>query len=276
MRRPKRRSRAIRRTSTTPKSISAGTRPFGSRNSIAQQEAADQAAKVSQLKASIALNKAAVFNAKTQLGYTTITSPIDGVTGFRQVDVGQYPPAHRHHPNIASQTLGMVPLSELVTLRSTTAPLAVNHQGQFPSVTISLNVKRNAPLGPAEAAVNETIAALHLPSTIQTGFQGNAQAFQASLSSEPMLILGALIAVYIILGMLYENLVHPLTIISTLPAAGLGALLTLYAFGFGLDVIGMVGIILLIGIVKKNGIMLVDFALDAERNSRPDPRGVHS
>ena len=166
---------------------------------------------------------------------------------------------------IASQTSGMVPLSELVTLRSTTAPLAVNHQGQFPSVTVSFNLKGNAPLGPAAAAVDETIAALRLPSTIQTGFQGNAQAFQASLSSEPILILGALIAVYIILGMLYENLVHPLTIISTLPAAGLGALLTLYVFGFGLDVIGMVGIILLIGIVKKNGIMLVDFALDAER-----------
>ena len=166
---------------------------------------------------------------------------------------------------IASQTSGMVPLSELVTLHSTTAPLAVNNHGQFPSVTISFNLKGNAPLGPAEAAVDKTVAALHLPSTIQTGFQGSAQAFQASLSSEPMLILAALVAVYIILGMLYENLVHPLTIISTLPAAGLGALLTLYVFGFGLDVIGMIAIILLIGIVKKNGIMLVDFALDAEK-----------
>ena len=166
---------------------------------------------------------------------------------------------------ITSQTAGMVPLSEVVTLHDTTEALGVNHQGQFPSATISFNLKGNAPLGPVEAAVNKTIADLHLPPSIQTGFQGNAQAFQASLSSEPILILAALVAVYIILGMLYENLVHPLTIISTLPGAGLGALVTLYAFGFGLDVIGMIGIILLIGIVKKNGIMVVDFALNAEK-----------
>ena len=166
---------------------------------------------------------------------------------------------------IASQTSGMVPLSEVVTVHDTTEAVAVNHQGQFPSVTISFNLKGNAPLGPAEAAVNKTIADLHLPPSIETGFQGNAQAFQASLSSEPILILAELVAVYIILGMLYENLVHPLTIISTLPAAGLGALVTLYVFGFGLDVIGMIGIILLIGIVKKNGIMLVDFAMEAEK-----------
>ena len=166
---------------------------------------------------------------------------------------------------ITSQTAGMVPLSEVVTLHDTTEALGINHQGQFPSATISFNLKGNAPLGPVEAAVNKTIADLHLPPSIQTGFQGNAQAFQASLSSEPILILAALVAVYIILGMLYENLVHPLTIISTLPGAGLGALVTLYAFGFGLDVIGMIGIILLIGIVKKNGIMVVDFALNAEK-----------
>jgi HAE1 family hydrophobic/amphiphilic exporter-1 len=172
---------------------------------------------------------------------------------------------------IASQTSGMVPLSEVVKLTKTTAPLGVNHQGEFPSATISFNLRGNAPLGPAEAAVEKTIADLHLPATVQTGFQGNAQAFQASLSSEPILILAALVAVYIILGMLYENLVHPLTIISTLPGAGLGALATLYVFGFGLDVIGMIGIILLIGIVKKNGIMVVDFALHAEKTRGMSP-----
>ena len=107
---------------------------------------------------------------------------------------------------------------------------------------------------------------LHAPPTIQASFQGNAQAFQSSLSSTPILILAALIAVYIILGMLYENTIHPLTIISTLPSAGLGALLILYTFGFGLDIMGIIGIILLIGIVKKNGIMMVDFALEAERH----------
>jgi hydrophobe/amphiphile efflux-1 (HAE1) family protein len=167
---------------------------------------------------------------------------------------------------VKSQTAGMVPLSELVTQQPTATPLSVNHQGQFPSVTLSFNLKGNAPLGPAVSAIESAMAALHAPPTIQASFQGNAQAFQSSLSSTPILILAALIAVYIILGMLYENPIHPLTIISTLPSAGLGALLILYVFGFGLDVMGIIGIILLIGIVKKNGIMMVDFALEAERH----------
>jgi multidrug efflux pump subunit AcrB len=167
---------------------------------------------------------------------------------------------------VRSQTAGMVPLSELVTQQPTVTPLSVNHQGQFPSVTLSFNLKGNVPLGPAVAAINSAMAALHVPPTIQANFQGNAQAFQSSLSSTPILILAALIAVYIILGMLYENAIHPLTIISTLPSAGLGALLILYTTGFGLDVMGIIGIILLIGIVKKNGIMMVDFALEAERH----------
>jgi multidrug efflux pump subunit AcrB len=151
------------------------------------------------------------------------------------------------------------------------APLAVNRQGQFPSVTLSFNLKGNAPLGPAVTAINKAMAALHPPPTLQASFQGNAQAFQASLSSTPILIVAALIAVYIILGMLYENTIHPLTIISTLPSAGLGALLMLLIFGFGLDVMGIIGIILLIGIVKKNGIMLVDFALETERHRGLSP-----
>jgi HAE1 family hydrophobic/amphiphilic exporter-1 len=166
---------------------------------------------------------------------------------------------------IKSQTAGMVPLSELVTQHTTLAPLSVNHQGQFPSVTLSFNLKANAPLGPAVAAINQAMQSLHVPPTIQASFQGNAQAFQSSLSSTPILIVAALVAVYIILGMLYEHTIHPLTIISTLPAAGAGALLMLLLFGFGLDVMGIIGIILLIGIVKKNGIMLVDFAVEAER-----------
>jgi hydrophobe/amphiphile efflux-1 (HAE1) family protein len=167
---------------------------------------------------------------------------------------------------VRSQTSGMVPLSELVTENTTVAPLSVNHQGQFPSVTISFNLKGNVPLGPAVSAIQRQMSALHVPPTIGASFQGNAQAFQSSLSSTPILILAALIAVYLILGMLYENLIHPLTIISTLPAAGAGALIVLLVFGFGLDIIGIIGIILLIGIVKKNGIMLVDFALEAERS----------
>jgi hydrophobe/amphiphile efflux-1 (HAE1) family protein len=177
---------------------------------------------------------------------------------------------------VRSQTAGMVPLSELVTQQPTVAPLSVAHQGQFPSVTLSFNLKGNAPLGPAVAAINQVVATLHVPATIQTGFQGNAQAFQSSLSSTPILILAALIAVYLILGMLYENIIHPLTIISTLPSAGLGALLILYIAGFGLDVMGIIGIIMLIGIVKKNGIMIVDFALEAERTRGLSPEeAVH-
>jgi hydrophobe/amphiphile efflux-1 (HAE1) family protein len=158
-----------------------------------------------------------------------------------------------------------VPLSQFTTITSTVAPIAVNHQGQFPSVTLSFNLPPNASIGAAVAAIQQATKELHLPPSIATSFQGSAQAFQSSLSSTPILILAALIAVYIILGMLYESTIHPITIISTLPSAGLGALLTLLLFGMPLDVIGIIGIILLIGIVKKNGIMLVDFALVGER-----------
>jgi hydrophobe/amphiphile efflux-1 (HAE1) family protein len=158
-----------------------------------------------------------------------------------------------------------VPLSQFTTITSTVAPIAVNHQGQFPSVTLSFNLPPNASIGAAVAAIQQATRELDLPPSIATSFQGSAQAFQSSLSSTPILIVAALIAVYIILGMLYESTIHPITIISTLPSAGLGALLTLLLFGMPLDVIGIIGIILLIGIVKKNGIMLVDFALVGER-----------
>jgi HAE1 family hydrophobic/amphiphilic exporter-1 len=132
-------------------------------------------------------------------------------------------------------------------------------------VTLSFNLAPGASIGPAVTAVQQATASLHMPASVATKFQGNAQAFQSSLSSTPPLILAALFAVYVILGMLYESTIHPLTILSTLPSAGLGALATLMLFGRPLDVIGIIGIILLIGIVKKNGIMLVDFALQAER-----------
>jgi len=158
-----------------------------------------------------------------------------------------------------------VPLSEFAKITSTVAPIAVNHQGQFPSVTLSFNLPQNVSIGAAVSAMEQAAKELHLPASIAKSFQGSAQAFQNSLSSTPILILAALIAVYIILGMLYESTIHPITIISTLPSAGLGALLTLMLFGMPLDVIGIIGIILLIGIVKKNGIMLVDFALVGQR-----------
>jgi hydrophobe/amphiphile efflux-1 (HAE1) family protein len=158
-----------------------------------------------------------------------------------------------------------VPLSQFATITSTVAPIAVNHQGQFPSVTLSFNLPPGTSIGAAVTAIQQATKELQLPPSIATSFQGSAQAFQSSLSSTPILILAALIAVYIILGMLYESTIHPITIISTLPSAGLGALLTLMLFGMPLDVIGIIGIILLIGIVKKNGIMLVDFALVGQR-----------
>ena len=174
-------------------------------------------------------------------------------------------PAALQRIYVKSQTGTEVPLSQIATIRTTLAPLAVNHQGQFPSVTISFNLAPGAAIGPAVAAVQKAAADLHMPASVATKFQGNAQAFQSALSSTPPLILAALFAVYLILGMLYESTIHPLTILSTLPSAGLGALATLMLFGRPLDVIGIIGIILLIGIVKKNGIILVDFALQGER-----------
>ena len=167
---------------------------------------------------------------------------------------------------VGSSTGAQVPLSQFVTIVPSVTALAVNHQGQFPSITLSFNLSLGRSIGSAVAAIQKAAQALHMPASIATSFQGNAQAFQASLRSTPILIVAALIAVYLILGMLYESAIHPITILSTLPSAGIGALLTLIAFGFNLDVIGLIGIILLIGIVKKNGIMLIDFALDAERH----------
>jgi HAE1 family hydrophobic/amphiphilic exporter-1 len=157
-------------------------------------------------------------------------------------------------------------LSQIASLIPTVAPVVVNHQGQFPSVTLSFNLAPGATIGAAVSAVHKATADLRLPASIATSFQGNAQAFQSSLSTTPPLILAALFAVYIILGMLYESTIHPLTILSTLPSAGLGALATLMLVGRPLDVIGIIGIILLIGIVKKNGIMLVDVALEEQRD----------
>ncbi len=163
---------------------------------------------------------------------------------------------------------GQVPLSAVARVASTLVPMAVSHQEQFPPVTLSFNLAPSGSIGAAVAAIDKARDDLRMPSTMATSFQGNAQAFQSSLSSTPLLILTALAAVYLILGALYENAVHPITILSTLPSAGLGALLTLLLFGRPLDVIG---IILLIAIVKKNGIMMVDFALEAERGRHLTP-----
>jgi HAE1 family hydrophobic/amphiphilic exporter-1 len=169
-------------------------------------------------------------------------------------------------------TGGAVPLSALVSVDSNgVGPLLISHQGQFPSVTITFNLVRGVALGQAVDAVNEASRQIGMPAAIIPTFQGNAQAFQTSLRSEPALIAAALIVVYIILGILYESFIHPLTILSTLPSAGIGALLALSLGHMDLTVIGIIGIILLIGIVKKNGIMLVDFAIAAERDRHMTP-----
>jgi hydrophobe/amphiphile efflux-1 (HAE1) family protein len=169
-------------------------------------------------------------------------------------------------------TGGAVPLSALVDIDSNqVGPLLISHQGQFPAVTITFNLMPGVALGQAVAAVNEASREINMPAAVIPTFQGNAQAFQTSLRSEPALIAAALIVVYIILGVLYESFIHPLTILSTLPSAGVGALLALNLGHMDLSVIGIIGIILLIGIVKKNGIMLVDFAISAERDDHMSP-----
>jgi hydrophobe/amphiphile efflux-1 (HAE1) family protein len=169
-------------------------------------------------------------------------------------------------------TGAMVPLSTFVSYdTSHVTYLSINHQAQFPAVTISFNLAPGVALGDAVVAIQKAAAEIRLPASISGGFQGSAQAFQASLATEPYLILAALVVVYIILGMLYESYVHPLTILSTLPSAGVGALLVLLIFKIQLSVIALIGIILLIGIVKKNGIMMVDFALQAERQQHFSP-----
>ncbi len=164
-----------------------------------------------------------------------------------------------------------VPLSTLVNSKITTMPLVINHQGLFPSVTISFNLKPGVALGDAVSAIRQFEQQSGKPLSLTTTFQGNASAFMSSLAGEPILIAAALIVIYIILGVLYESTIHPITILSTLPSAGIGALLLLMAVHMDLSVIAMLGIILLIGIVKKNGIMLVDFAIHAERNDGLKP-----
>jgi multidrug efflux pump len=158
-----------------------------------------------------------------------------------------------------------VPLSAFTHIERTLEPLSISHQGQFPAVTVSFNLAPNAALGGAITAIEKVQKELNMPASLQYGFQGTAASFEGSLSNEGLLIIAALAAVYIVLGVLYESFIHPITILSTLPSAGVGALLALILFKQDMSVVAIIGIILLIGIVKKNGIMMVDFALEGER-----------
>lgn len=172
---------------------------------------------------------------------------------------------------LRSNSGDMTPLSAFARFERNNSSLAVNHQSQFPAVTISFNLAPGKSLGEAVQQVEASTRRMGLPGSIQGSFQGTAQAFQSSLANEPYLILAALVTVYIVLGILYESYVHPITILSTLPSAGVGALLALLIFHTDFSIIALIGIIMLIGLVKKNGIMMVDFALEAERKEGMAP-----
>jgi multidrug efflux pump len=175
---------------------------------------------------------------------------------------------------VQSANREMVPLSAFTHYEPATTALEINHQGQFPAATISFNLAPGVVLGDAVTAIEQATKEIGLPTTIRGSFQGMAQAFQESVSNQPILLAAALVAVYIVLGILYESYIHPITILSTLPSAGLGALLALKLYNTPLDFISMIGIILLIGIVKKNAIMMIDFALEAERNEGKNPEAA--
>jgi len=204
-------------------------------------------------------------------------------TSLGQYDViVEVAPQYRQGPDaikriyVRSSQGSLVPLGQIAEIHMTSAPLIINHQKQFPSVTISFNLKPGVSIGTAVSSVDNAVRQLHFPRTIQAGFQGSAKAYGTALSGQLVLIGSALIAVYLVLGMLYESWIHPITILSTLPSAGLGALLALMMAGMPLDVIGIIGIILLIGIVKKNGIMLVDFALGEERAGKSASESIRA
>ena len=190
----------------------------------------------------------------------------------------EVPPQYQQNPDalksiyVKSSTGKQVPLSAFTHFAESTTPLAVNHQGFFPAVTLSFNLAPGVALGDAVTRIQAAERQMNMPPSIQASFQGTAQAFQASLSSQPVLILAALVTVYIVLGVLYESFIHPITILSTLPSAGVGAILALLLCGDELNIIGMIGIILLIGIVKKNAILMIDFALDVQRDQNKSPQ----
>jgi multidrug efflux pump len=205
-------------------------------------------------------------NGVVTVGSSNSASSTSGPTGTNSnANTGSSNPAA-----VTALNGSAVPLSAFTHFESRSAPLSVNHQGQFPVVTISFNLAPDASLGEATKAIEQIQKEIKMPLSIQAAFQGTAASFQASLANEPLLILAALITVYIVLGVLYESYIHPITILSTLPSAGVGAILALMITGQELSVVALIGIILLIGIVKKNGIMMIDFALEAERKEGKD------
>ena len=214
----------------------------------------------------------ALYNAFGQAQVSTIYSALNQYHVIMEV-APQYwqSPEALKNVYVLSPSRGQVPLSAIARYEPSTAALSVNHQGQFVASTISFNLPVGVALGEATMAINDAMARIGVPTTVHGAFQGTARAFQASLDSQPWLILAALVTVYIVLGVLYESYIHPITILSTLPSAGVGALLALMAFRTEFSIIALIGVILLIGIVKKNAIMMIDFAIAAERNEGKRP-----
>ncbi len=222
----------------------------------------------------------------------TIDNALYDAFGQRQVSI-MYKPLNQYHvvmevaPEFSNSTDALqniyvranngtpVPLSAFAHFGPSNTPLAVSHQGQYPAVTLSFNLAPNVSLGQATEAINNAQRAINFPATIDASFQGTAAAFQSSLASEPFLILAALVTVYLVLGMLYESYIHPVTILSTLPSAGVGAILALLLTKSELNVMGLIGILLLIGIVKKNAIMMIDFALETERTGKSPAESIY-
>jgi multidrug efflux pump len=194
----------------------------------------------------------------------TLASPANALTSSTSSATSSKGASSAGAPS--SATSSAVPLGAFSHFETTTEQLSINHQGQFPAITVSFNLSPKAALGGAISAITKVQKDMHMPASLQADFQGTAASFRNSLSNMPLLILAALVTVYIVLGVLYESFIHPITILSTLPSAGVGAFLALILFGQDLSVVAIIGLVLLIGIVKKNGIMMVDFALDAERN----------
>jgi hydrophobe/amphiphile efflux-1 (HAE1) family protein len=220
---------------------------------------------------------AALSNAYAQRQISTIYTSRNQYQVILEVDaLYQRDPNDLSHIYVPGTGGKQIPLANVARFDRSIAPLVINHQGQFPAVTISFGLKEGVALDTATADVQQAVLDMRLPDIVQAQFAGDAKAFAQSAGAQPLLILAALVAIYIVLGVLYESLAHPLTIISTLPSAGLGALLALKMFGTDLTIIAFIGIVLLIGIVKKNGIMLVDFALEAERKrGLPPDRAIY-
>ena len=233
------------------------------------------------ISSSTANNSAIDNSSLTGAGSTASTAPDAATIQAQSAENAQLNALTTSHggsstgASIATTTETMVPLSAFTTFGPGTTPLAINHQGPFVATTFSFNIPDGEPLSDALAAIQQTMAHLNVPIAVHGDFAGTASLYQASLANEPVLILAAIIAIYIVLGVLYESYVHPLTILSTLPSAGVGAVLALLMFGMEFSLIALIGVILLIGIVKKNAIMMIDFAIEGQRQGRPAREAIY-